>query len=181
MSPDELKRRFPTLTKHFSQADREALLGALTPRRRTRGERLTIFGERGDTMHLIAAGQVSIHVEQDGEDLLLGQATPGCVVGEIGLVDPGPSSATLTALEDVETLDLDHEGFERLCAEHPATASALLRAISLELVHRLRGSSHEILKRVDDHHWMRVRARQDRRGWLARMARLVGAGAGGEA
>ena len=41
MSPDELKRRFPTLTKHFSPTDCEVLLEALVARRREQGERLT--------------------------------------------------------------------------------------------------------------------------------------------
>ena len=119
-------------------------------------------------------------MDRSGEELLLGQAGPGCVVGELGMVEPGPSSATLTALDDLETLDMTHERFERLCRESPAAASALLRSISLELVHRLRNSSNEILRKIDDHHWMRVRAQEDRKGWLARIASLVRGGAGGE-
>lgn len=180
MSPDELKKRFPALTKHFKKADLEAFAGALSPRSWDKGEQLTRFGEEGRTLHLVARGAVSIHVDRGGDELLLGQAGPGCVVGELGLVEPGPSSASLTALDELETLDLTHERFEQLCREKPAAASALLRSISLELVHRLRNSASEILRKIDDHHWMRVRAQEDRKGWLARIASLVRGAAGGE-
>ena len=179
MSPDDLKKRFPVLTKHFKKADLETLLGALQANSWARGQELTRYGEDGRTLHLVTQGALSIHVDQEGEELLLGQAGPGCVVGELGLVEPGPSSASLTALEDLQTLDLTHERFEQLCRESPSAASALLRAISLELVHRLRNSSREILRRIDDHHWMRVRAQEDRKGWLARIASLVRGAAGG--
>lgn len=181
MGPDELKRRFAALTKRFKDADLRAFAGALESRSWSKGESLTRYGEMGSTLHLVTSGLLSVHVEQGDEELLLGQAGPGCVVGELGLVEPGPSSATLTVMEDAETLDLTHERFEQLCREHPGAASALLRALSLELVHRLRTSSHEILRRIDDHRWMRMRAQEDRKGWLARIGSLVRGAAGGEA
>jgi CRP-like cAMP-binding protein len=180
MTPDELKQRFPTLTKHFKAKDLTVFADKLRPASWPSGESLTRFDQRSETLHLITSGSISIHVEQNGEDLLLGQAGAGCVVGELGLVEPGPSSATLTALEDVTTLDMSHATFEALCKESPATASALLRSISHELVHRLRNSSRDILRRIDDHHWMRVRAQEDKKGWLARIASLVRGGDGGE-
>ena len=97
----------------------------------------------------------------------------------------GPASgialATLTALEETQTLDLTHEDFEELCKENASAASALLRSISHELVHRLRNSSGDILRRIDDHHWMRVRAQEDRKGWLDRIAGLIRGVAGGQA
>ena len=181
MTPDQLKQRFPTLTKHFKEADLAVLSSELKPASWPAGETLTRFDERSDTLHLILSGSISIHVEKEGEDLLLGQAGAGCVVGELGLVEPGPSSATLTALEDATTLDMGHETFEQLCGTHPGTASALLRSISQELVHRLRSSSRDILRRIDDHHWMRVRAQEDKKGWLARIASLIRGSEGGEA
>ena len=181
MTPDQLKQRFPALTKQFKTADLAEFAAELRPASWPAGTALTRFDERSQTLHLITSGSVSIHVEQDSEDLVLGQAGAGCVVGELGLVEPGPSSATLTALEDVTTLDMDHDTFERLCSSSPSTASALLRSISQELVHRLRSSSRDILRRIDDHHWMRVRAHQDKRGWLARISALVRGGEGGGA
>jgi CRP-like cAMP-binding protein len=181
MRSDELRRRFPALLKHFSEADAAALGAALTPQHFETGETLTAYREPADTLHLITGGSVAIHVMQEGENLVLGQAVPGCVVGEVGLVEPGPASATLEAREPVDTLALPHERFEKLCREEPSVASSLLRAISSELVARLRNSGHDILRRVDDHAWMRLRAREDRPGWLARIAALVRGAEGGDA
>ena len=178
MRPDELRRRFPALMKHFSDTDGATLLEALEPRHFEEGETLTRYREHADTLHLIVSGSVAIHVLQQGENLVLGQAVAGCVVGEVGLVEPGPASASLEAREEVDTLALTHERFERLCREAPSAASSLLRAISTELVGRLRNSAHDILRRVDDHAWMRLRAREDRGGWLDRIAALVRGTAG---
>lgn len=180
MTPHELKQRFPALTKHFKEDDLSVLVERLEPASWPEGSSLTRFGERSETLHLITGGSISIHVEQEGEDLLLGQAAAGCVVGELGMVEPGPSSATLTTLEDVTTLDMKHAGFEQLCRDSPGTASALLRSISHELVQRLRNSSRDILRRIDDRHWMRVRAHEDKKGWLARIASLVRGNEGAE-
>lgn len=173
MSPEEFRKLFPVLTKHFTDDDCRTLLGALVSRTFPAGSTLTRYGELGHALHLVLSGSISIHVERQGEDLLLGQAGPGCVVGEIGLVEPGPSSASLQALDAVETLALEHDRFETLCDEAPTAASALLRALSLELVHRLRYSSDAILRRVGDHQWMRVQAEEDRPGWFGRVAALV--------
>ena len=91
MTPDQLKERFPALTKQFKAADLAVFAAELKPASWPAGAALTRFAEQSRTLHLITGGSVSIHVEQDGEDLLLGQAGAGCVVGELGLVEPGPS------------------------------------------------------------------------------------------
>jgi CRP-like cAMP-binding protein len=173
MDAAEFRQVFPGLVRDLSEDESSSLLAALTPRTHAKGARLSTFGERADTLHLVTRGQLAIRATASGETLLLGQAGRGGVVGEVGLIEPGPASATVEALEPTSTLDLDPAGLERLCDEQPAAASALLLALSGELAHRVRRSSTDILRKIDDHAWMRSEAKRDRKGWLARMAQLV--------
>jgi CRP-like cAMP-binding protein len=173
MDAGEFRQVFPRLTRNLSEGETKALLAALRPREHASGAHLSTFGERSDTLHLITGGQVAIRAVQAGETLYLGHAGRGGIVGEVGLIEPGPASATVEALEPLTTLDLDAAGLERLCSEQPAVASALLGALSLELAARLRRSSTDLLRRIDDHAWMRAEAKRDRTGWLARLAHLV--------
>jgi CRP-like cAMP-binding protein len=174
----EFREVFPRLGKSLSDREAAGLLAALAPRSHATGASLCTFGERSDTLHLITGGQVAIRVKAAGETLYLGQAGRGGVVGEVGVIEPGAASATVEAMEPVTTLELDSKGLERLSRDEPGAASALLLALSLELAHRVRGSSTDILKRIDDHAWMRAEARRDRKGWLGRLARLIHGGEG---
>ena len=178
MDVHEFQKAFPRLARGLSEKESASLLAALTPRHLPPGTKLCTFGEHADTLHFITAGQVASRVNAGGETLFLGQAGPGGLVGEVGLIEPGPASATVEALEPVSTLSLDAAGLERLCREQPGAASALLGTLSLELAHRVRRSSTDIIRRIDDHAWMRAEARRDRKGWLERLADLVHGNAG---
>ena len=109
MNADQLRERFPALTKDIPDAECEALLTALNPRGHAAGDCLTTWGEPSNELHLVLSGALSIHVEKDGEDLILGQAGAGAVVGEVGFIEPGPSSATMQVLEPAETLAMSHD------------------------------------------------------------------------
>ena len=173
MDADEFREVFPRLARHLSEGETTSLLAGFSLRTHATGTQLCTFGAPADTMHLITGGEVSIRATSSGETLLLGQAGRGGMVGEVGLIEPGAASATVEALEPVTTLALDSAALERLCREQPAAASALLLALSAELAQRVRRSSTDILRRIDDHAWMRAEAKRDRRSWLARLSDLV--------
>lgn len=57
-------------------------------------------GEQGDTFYVILAGSLEISViSSDGRKLSLDVMHKGALFGEIALFDPGPRTATVTALE----------------------------------------------------------------------------------
>ena len=61
----------------------------------------------------------------------------------------------------------------------PSEDGAELVELSLELVHRLRSAGTDIVRRIDDHQWMRMEANRDREGWLGRIAQLFRGHQGG--
>src|SRR5207247_10638609 len=66
-------------------------------------------GDASDALHVITRGRVRVERGQAGETpLVLAELGAGDVIGEMGLLDNAPRSATVTALEDTDSLALHH-------------------------------------------------------------------------
>ena len=99
------------------------------------GSPLMRQGEASESLHIIRQG--SVRVERAHPQILrpvvLAELGPGDVVGEMGVLDREPRSATVTALTVVETLELDAETLAQVLVDHPESATALLRILSRRL------------------------------------------------
>ena len=104
-------------------------------------------GDVSQSLHIILQG--SVRVERAHPQIIrpvvLAQLGPGDVVGEMGVLDREPRSATVTALTAVETLELDAPTLAQVILDHPEAAAALLRTLS----RRLRNTSElmELMER----------------------------------
>ena len=93
------------------------------------GEELMAAGTVEDWLFVVVDGEVE--VLRDDRWLRLGR---GSVVGEMGLLDPQPRSATIIALTPVQVLRLRREAFDEALRFSPEIA----RGVIVELVRRLR-------------------------------------------
>ncbi len=92
-------------------------------------------GDIGNTMYVILAGTVRVqreHVSLAGP-IVLADLTPGQVVGEMGVLDGDPRSATVIAVDDVETVELTAVDLTQVMLQFPEVANALLRTLSKRL------------------------------------------------
>jgi CRP/FNR family transcriptional regulator, cyclic AMP receptor protein len=89
-------------------------------------------GDPADTLHLIAAGHVSVRVTlPGGEFVVVAILGPGEAFGEIALVgSPHARSATVIALEQCETLSLGRGEFHRLRTSYPGVDRFLIELLS---------------------------------------------------
>jgi SulP family sulfate permease len=96
--------------------------------------------EPGDRVHFIERGRalVSFRPSHQQEDVPLGTLCPGTMFGEMSILDRGPRSASVRAEGALRCQVLHLADFERLSAERPALALALLRGIGRELSSRIR-------------------------------------------
>jgi CRP-like cAMP-binding protein len=96
------------------------------------GREVATQGETGVGFHLIVEGNAD--VSKDGESLPpLG---PGGYFGEIGLIDGGPRSATVTATSDLTTLSLVAWDFTPLLENAGFTRALLLGLCEIARRHR---------------------------------------------
>lgn len=122
------------LFRPIPQAGLAKLAERGVPRRVGRGEVLMRQGEPSQTMFVVASGRLQVErALPDERELVLAELGAGDVVGEMGLLDGGPRSATVTALEDSEVLEIHATALSVVLIEYPAVGNALLRILSRRL------------------------------------------------
>lgn len=99
------------------------------------GSLLMRQGASSDCMHIILRGRVQIErAHPDLKDpLVLAELGPGQTVGEMGVLDDEPRSATVVALEDTETVEISAHQLAEVVLRYPGVTSALLRTITRRL------------------------------------------------
>jgi CRP-like cAMP-binding protein len=129
----------------MSRDQQLTLIEHLDPRTVSANERLIQDGESCDVMFFLWVGRLSIVLNFDRQDLIVGSVGPGAWVGEISVMDPGPACATVIAAEESVVLALTKEEFAQLEKNHPVIASLILQVFSKELASRLRTSNRLLL------------------------------------
>lgn len=120
-------------------ASRRALVRQLNPQDAAPGETLFTQGEPGDTLWMVAVGEVVLtRATAGGDTAELDRAGPGQMFGELDIIAPGPRSSTATALAPSRLLVLRRGVFRQLLNERDPAAEALLRALTTRVCHRLR-------------------------------------------
>ena len=134
-----------SLLQHLPDAKLEELARFLVVQTLRAGEVIFEEGTPGDTMFLLAAGQVAIEkqVEAGGfaELALLGT---GDVFGEMALIENLPRSARASARTDTTLFALGRQDVERWLGSDPLMAVGLFVELLRMLSHRLRRSSRSI-------------------------------------
>ena len=118
----------------FSALDDEAtaaLRSSLGTVKLRRGEVLFHEGDSGDKLYIVTEGKVKLgRTSSDGRENLLAIQGPGQMFGELSLFDPGPRSATVTAVTDAVFSSLSHEDLLRWLDGRPAVARGLLAQLA---------------------------------------------------
>ncbi|GAC1329071.1 MAG: cAMP-activated global transcriptional regulator CRP [Mycobacteriales bacterium] len=111
-----------------------ALSEQLRRRSVTRGTVVFSEGEQGDTLFILLAGKIKIsRASVDGRENMIALLGPGDLFGELSLFDPGPRTATATALTDAELTALHHDALRPWLSSHPQVAERLLRVLARRL------------------------------------------------
>lgn len=108
------------------------------------GDKIIEKGEAGDSLYLVASGQVRVH---DG-DHTLNMLGEGQEFGETALLDPGPRSASVTASEDTLLLRLDQMALYELMEDRSEISRGIIRVLTRFLRERLHDLS-EIRNRTE--------------------------------
>ncbi|NHC45591.1 Crp/Fnr family transcriptional regulator [Motilibacter aurantiacus] len=106
------------------------------------GEVIADVGEDDESVYVVVQGDVEVLVPAEGTQglTLVDELEAGNVFGEVSFLDGEPRSAQVRAASDVVLAGLDHEGFDRLSAAHPALAIRLLLDLGRILAGRLRAA-----------------------------------------
>ncbi|MPZ63400.1 MAG: cyclic nucleotide-binding domain-containing protein [Propionibacteriales bacterium] len=121
----------------FGGLDEEAasaLRASMAEGRLARGDVLFREGDAGDRLYVVTDGKVKLgRTSSDGRENLLAILGPGQMFGELSLFDPGPRSATVTAVTDVKMMSLSHDELVRWLTGRPQVARGLLSQLAARL------------------------------------------------
>jgi uncharacterized membrane protein len=133
MDPVSLLRTIP-MFQGLGEEDLEVLAASLVTRRYPAGSMIFSQGDSGDTMYIVASGDVNIHLPGEAsrrvslKDISLGE-----YFGELALFDDKPRSASALATTTTELLELARNTLEKYLKSRPVAAMAILRTMSERL------------------------------------------------
>src|SRR3954452_19616930 len=97
----------------------ERLAGSGARRRVTARDTLFEEGDESHSLHVVRAGTLDVLRVEDGRRSLLQRLRAGDVVGELGVLDRCPRSATVIARADSETLEVDADALDEALGRDP--------------------------------------------------------------
>jgi len=125
----------------FGEDQLRALAPAVMRRDAPRGSVIMAEGDRVDSLYIVVSGRLKVMMgEADGKEMILGILGPGEIFGEMGLIDDGPRSASVIAIEPCELLVVTKRLFKKCLVENSEVAMAVLRVV----VRRLREADRKM-------------------------------------
>ncbi|MCU0282837.1 MAG: Crp/Fnr family transcriptional regulator [Candidatus Nanopelagicales bacterium] len=121
----------------FSALDDDAaaaLRASMVELRLAKGDVLFAEGEPGEKLFLIETGKIKLgHAAPDGRESIIAVLGAGEMLGELSLFDPGPRTATATAVTATKVLSMSHEALLPWLVGRPDLAVSLLAALARRL------------------------------------------------
>jgi CRP-like cAMP-binding protein len=131
-----------SLFHEFTEDELGAFVELLDPAEFAVGECIVRQEDFGDCMYLLVKGRVRVvHHASSGRDVELSVLKAGDFFGELALVDHGPRSADVVALDPAQLLRISQAAISALAGIYPNAAFKFLIAIGKLMVERLRTSN----------------------------------------
>lgn len=138
----------PTALADLSEDDARAVVGFMRPKKFKAG---AVFIKEGEVTHsnymmLVLHGDVRVEKEVSSteDSLVMSIIGPGSLIGEMGILDGAPRSATCTAATDLQVAVLTREALQELIKGNAPVAARLMLAVSKRLSDRLREANRKI-------------------------------------
>ena len=138
----------PTSLADLSPSDARVVVSYMLPKRLKQG---TVFIHEGEVTHtdfmmIIIEGEVLVQREVSNSDdgRVMSVIGPGSMIGEMGLLDGEPRSASCTAATDLTAAVLPRDAMLKLIKTKSEVAARLMLAVSKRLSDRLREANRTI-------------------------------------
>jgi len=130
---EDVIRRAPLFTA-LDDAAATTLRESMTQVKVTKGHTLFKEGDAGDRLFVVVEGKLKLGTSSgDGRENLLSILGPGDMFGELSLFDPGPRTATATAVTDSRVLALANDQVIGWVTAHPEVSLQLLKRLARRL------------------------------------------------
>lgn len=151
MAPEEVAARLLVTSSALADltlSDALKVVGYMRPKLIKAGAVIIQEGEvkQTDYMLLVLEGDIAVENELPGlhESMVVNIMGPGHLIGEMGVLDGAPRSATCTANTDIAAAVLSRTALMRLLKDDPRLGARLLLAISKRMADRLRETTRKL-------------------------------------
>ena len=118
----------------LSEAERVALLSLGTTVHFADDEVLVLQGDVGDFLYVLTQGLVKVVVAAEtGAQTALAVRSRGDLVGEFGMLDSGPRTATARAVGAVTAVRVGRAAYDALAGQYPAVLQAITRYLLVKM------------------------------------------------
>ncbi len=93
------------------------------------GEEIFRIGDHGRNAYFIESGSVKVAILRDGEPFVIAELGVGEIFGEMSMIDDAPRSATVTAKEDTEVIEIQRAHFMQPLKSDDSMMDLLLRVV----------------------------------------------------
>lgn len=138
----------PAALMQLSLVEAKIVVSYMRPEKVAAGETFITEGDADNTgfMVLLLDGEVLVEniTVSRTKPVTIKILGPGSLIGEMGILDTGPRSASCTASTNIQCAVLTREGLESLIAEQPAIGAKFLLAISARIAERYRDTQRKL-------------------------------------
>ncbi len=138
----------PTALMQLGHDEARAVVAYMAPHRIAEGTTFIHEGDTEDTgfMLLVLDGEVMVEtiVVSRIQPITMSVLGPGALIGEMGLLDGAPRSASCTAMSELRCAVLTRDALSELLDDDPRTAAKLILAISMRIAVRMRENQEKL-------------------------------------
>ena len=141
----ELITTFP-LFESFTANGTKRLIDAGEVKANTAGHVLLKEGDSSDFVLLVLSGTLEVFVERGGKNLVLTEASPGVILGELAMLCGIPRSASVRAKTDSVVLEWPDEAFRTLLLRDPSLSQRIFGRALRNLVEKEKSLIDSLVK-----------------------------------
>lgn len=138
LTVDTFKKRFPQFGSALNAEEISALISLLKIQIVEASEALIVEGTETDALYLVWEGQLDVMMSSSDGEYKVASVEQGALLGEISLLSPGKTTATVRSELGCIALHLDTVSLEMFWESHPHAASVFLKEINRLLAQRIR-------------------------------------------
>ena len=141
----ELITGFP-LFKGFTTNGAKRLLNSGEVKQHVPGDVLLKEGDKADFVLLVLTGTLEVFVDRADEHLILTEAKPGTVLGELAVLCGIPRSASVKAKDNPAVLRWSDEAFRTMLLRDPSLSQRIFREALRTLIDKERSLIDSLVK-----------------------------------
>ena len=145
----ELITTFP-LFKGFTANGTKRLIDAGEVKQHAAGQVLLKEGDSSDFVLLVLSGKLEVFVEREGKHLVLTDANPGTILGELAMLCGTPRSASVQAKESSTVLEWPDEAFRTLLVRDPSLSQRIFGQALRTLVDKEKSLIESLVREQSD-------------------------------